>query len=53
MKESHFPNKYLPNFPGKNEEDEEKFKNLIQTKQETQKSELSKIDEELKKLGLK
>ena len=40
-------------FAGKNEEDEEKFKNLIQTKQETQKSELSKIDEELKKLGLK
>ena len=40
-------------FPGKNEEDEEKFKNVIQTNTDKKKSELSKIDEELKKLGLK
>ena len=40
-------------FPGKNEEDEEKFKNVIQINTDKKKSELSKIDEELKKLGLK
>ena len=40
-------------FPGKNEEDEEKFKNVIQINTDKKKSELSKIDEELEKLGLK
>ena len=44
-------------FPGKDEEDQEKIEMmLLKTKDSnkvTRKSELSKIDEELKKLGLK
>jgi len=43
-------------FPGKDEEDQEKIEMMLLEKDSnkvTRKSELSKIDEELKKLGLK
>ena len=44
-------------FPGKDEEDQEKIEMMLLKQQDpssvTKKSELQKIDEELKKLGLK